>query len=107
MKAKKRLAGDAEREIKNEKHTRRNSRSNSTDQQKREQNAAAAKKMEEGVARIKPAQCRQNPDCLESNLAARERQVIANWQDAIRSNETVDLEPQGNERNQIDKTERA
>ncbi|PYK88668.1 MAG: hypothetical protein DME40_11910 [Verrucomicrobia bacterium] len=93
MKTKERLAGDAEREIKNEKNPQRKSWSNSTDEQEREQNAATAKKMEESVARIKPKQCRQNPDCPESNLAACERQVIANWQDAIRSNEAVDLNP--------------
>jgi hypothetical protein len=93
LKTKERLAGDAERKIKNEKNTQRNSWSNSTDEQEREQNAATTKKMEEGVARIKPAQCRQNPDRFVSNLDARERQIIADWQDAIRSNETVDLNP--------------
>src|SRR5205823_11089235 len=88
LKAKKRLAGDAERKIKNEKNGQRNSWSNSKNQQERDQNAATAKKMEEAVARIEPAESWQNPNCFVSNIAACRRQIIADWQDAIRSNET-------------------
>src|SRR5438477_10724672 len=68
LETKKVLPRHGEREIKNEKQRCRNRRRDEKNEENGKDDAAAAKKMEKGIARTDPTQCWQDRYCHEPNL---------------------------------------
>ena len=107
MEAEKGLAGDRERQIKDEKADQRNSWRDSENQKNGENNSTAAKEMEQRVAGIEPAKGREEPVSMRAELIVSGGQNLFDRPDAIRADETVHLHPERDERDQINKTERS
>src|SRR5712692_1233646 len=63
--------------------------------------------MEKGIARVEPAQCRQDRQCAVAQLGAGRRKKLADWSNSIRPDESVDLDPERNERDQKNQTDGA
>src|SRR5947207_6114649 len=63
--------------------------------------------MQEGVARIEPAKRRQDRQCVAAQLSAGRRKKVAHWNDSIGADESVDLDPERDERDQKNQTDRA
>src|SRR5258708_40273950 len=63
--------------------------------------------MQKRVARVEPAERRQGRQCATSELFAHRREKLTNRSNAIRADESVDLDPKRNERDQENQTERA
>src|SRR5438874_4484903 len=61
--------------------------------------------MEKGIARIEPAKRGQNRQCSRSDLLANVGKKLVGRRDALRADESVDLDPKRNERDQVNKTE--
>src|SRR6266446_4555073 len=56
--------------------------------------------MEKGIARVEPAQCQQDRQCAVAQLGAGRRKKFAHWSNSIRPDESVDLDPERNERDE-------
>src|SRR2546428_14046025 len=63
--------------------------------------------MEKAVARIEPAKRRQDRQCAVAKLSAGGGKELARWSNSIRPDESVDLDPERDERDQENQTERA
>src|SRR6266478_4144615 len=63
--------------------------------------------MEKGIARVEPAQCRQDRQCAVAQLGAGRREKFAHWSNSIRPDESVDLDPERDERDEKNQTDRA
>ena len=62
--------------------------------------------MEETVARVEPAECRQPPVAFGTQLVADRFEIIGEGQNAVVSDQSVDLRPQGNEGDEINDAEK-
>src|SRR6185437_5123405 len=61
--------------------------------------------MEETVARADPAESRQPPEAFGAKLSTDRGEVITRRKNSVASNQSIDLGPQGNERDEIDDSE--
>ncbi len=62
--------------------------------------------MERGVAVCNPQQGRQPPVSIDSRVLANAIQVVRDGQDAVGSDESLDLHPQREKRDQVDEADR-
>src|SRR5205823_10329172 len=64
-------------------------------------------KMQKRIARVEPAERGQNHERIGAQPFAGELQMLAHRQDPLLSNQTIDLHPERNERDQVNHTEGA
>src|ERR1700730_349211 len=63
--------------------------------------------MKEPVARVEPAQRWQDRQGAAAKLSVSRRKKFAHWGNSVRADESVDLDPERNERDQENQTDRA
>ena len=63
--------------------------------------------MEKRVTRIKPAECGEKKKCIFSQLLVRQLKMLAYRENAVLTDQSVDLKPERDESDQVNGAERA
>src|SRR5207249_2820653 len=101
LKREKDLAHGVQREIKNPKTDRGHQRHDTKKQQNGEHDAGPYHQMQEGVARVEPSQCwKQRVTGIEV-LRVDRLQIITDRQNALGTDEAIDLREKRSERHQV------
>ena len=101
------LADDVEREVERPAGDERSGRRHAGRHQRRGEHARAAQRVERAVAGAEPGHRRQVPEADRPVVLRHGREGIARRQDAALPDQAQDLRPQRDERDQIDRPQRA